>query len=88
MKDWRVALAQIAPRLGDVDANLEVHLARTRSALEANADEIATLETRDNGKPFFESQRCQCLSLLDSFVAKRKLSRASPFAPTTRSDQF
>ena len=38
MKDWRVALAQIAPRLGDVDANLEVHLARTRSALEDNAD--------------------------------------------------
>lgn len=38
MKDWRVALAQIAPRLGDVDANLEVHLARTRSALEDKAD--------------------------------------------------
>jgi predicted amidohydrolase len=38
MKDWRVALAQIAPRLGDVDANLEIHLARTRSALEDNAD--------------------------------------------------
>jgi predicted amidohydrolase len=38
MKDWRVALAQIAPRLGDVDANLEIHLAHTRTAREDRAD--------------------------------------------------
>jgi len=40
MKDWRVALAQIAPKLGDVAANLELHLAHTHRALDDDADLI------------------------------------------------
>lgn len=40
MKDWRVALAQIAPKLGDVAANLEIHLAHTRRAVDDAADLI------------------------------------------------
>jgi predicted amidohydrolase len=38
--EYRVALAQIAPRLGEVEANLELIAARTRDAIAAAADLI------------------------------------------------
>jgi predicted amidohydrolase len=40
MKDWRVALAQVAPKLGDLKANLELHLAHIQRAREDAADLI------------------------------------------------
>jgi predicted amidohydrolase len=41
MTDVRVALAQIAPRLGDVQANLELHLEAIERAREAGAGVVA-----------------------------------------------
>ena len=38
MRDVRVALAQTEPRLGDVDANLDVHLETVERAREGGAD--------------------------------------------------
>jgi predicted amidohydrolase len=38
MRNVRVALAQIAPRLGEIDANLTVHLESVREARRAGAD--------------------------------------------------
>jgi predicted amidohydrolase len=38
MKDWRVALAQIAPKLGDLEANLEKHLSVVNDARTEEAD--------------------------------------------------
>ena len=40
MRDIRVALGQIDPRLGDFEANLEVHVQTTRAAVEAGCDLI------------------------------------------------
>jgi acyl-CoA reductase-like NAD-dependent aldehyde dehydrogenase len=36
-------------------------------AIEANADELAKLETRDNGKPFFESRKVDLPSVVENF---------------------
>ena len=36
-------------------------------AIEANADELATLETQDNGKPFFESRKVDMPSIAENF---------------------
>lgn len=36
-------------------------------ALEANADEIAALETADNGKPYFESRKVDLPSVVENF---------------------
>ncbi len=38
MRNVRVALAQIAPRLGEIEANLEVHLEKVRESRRAGAD--------------------------------------------------
>jgi len=35
--------------------------------LEANADEIAEMETRDNGKPYFESRKVDMPSIVENF---------------------
>jgi acyl-CoA reductase-like NAD-dependent aldehyde dehydrogenase len=35
--------------------------------IEANADELATLETRDNGKPYFESRKVDLPSVVENF---------------------
>jgi len=35
--------------------------------LEANADELAELETRDNGKPYFESRKVDLPSIVENF---------------------
>jgi len=35
--------------------------------IEENADELATLETRDNGKPYFESRRVDLPSVVENF---------------------
>lgn len=35
--------------------------------LEANADELAELETRDNGKPYFESRKVDMPSIVENF---------------------
>ncbi|HEX9885530.1 MAG TPA: aldehyde dehydrogenase family protein [Longimicrobiales bacterium] len=40
---------------------------RLADLIEANADELATLETRDNGKPFFESRRVDLPSVVENF---------------------
>jgi acyl-CoA reductase-like NAD-dependent aldehyde dehydrogenase len=36
-------------------------------AIEANADELATLETADNGKPYFESRKVDLPSIVENF---------------------
>ena len=36
-------------------------------ALQANADELGTLETADNGKPFFESRKVDLPSVIENF---------------------
>ncbi|HSG48097.1 MAG TPA: aldehyde dehydrogenase family protein, partial [Longimicrobiales bacterium] len=36
-------------------------------ALEANADELAALETADNGKPYFESRKVDLPSIVENF---------------------
>jgi acyl-CoA reductase-like NAD-dependent aldehyde dehydrogenase len=36
-------------------------------AIEAASDELATLETRDNGKPFFESRKVDLPSIVENF---------------------
>ena len=36
-------------------------------AIEADADELATLETQDNGKPFFESRKVDMPSIAENF---------------------
>ncbi|MCG6956390.1 MAG: aldehyde dehydrogenase family protein [Gemmatimonadetes bacterium] len=36
-------------------------------ALEANADEVAALETADNGKPYFESRKVDLPSIVENF---------------------
>lgn len=36
-------------------------------AIEANADELAKLETRDNGKPYFESRKVDLPSVVENF---------------------
>jgi predicted amidohydrolase len=38
MKDWRISLAQIAPKLGDLDANMEIHLSRIEQARDESGD--------------------------------------------------
>ena len=40
---------------------------RLADLIEENADELATLETRDNGKPYFESRRIDVPSTVDTF---------------------
>ncbi len=40
MRDYRLGLAQIRPRLGDVEANLEIHLEYTARAVEAGCDVV------------------------------------------------
>ncbi len=40
MRDIRVALGQIAPRLGDIEANLEVHQQAARDAVGTGSDLI------------------------------------------------
>jgi acyl-CoA reductase-like NAD-dependent aldehyde dehydrogenase len=40
---------------------------RLADLIEANADELATLETQDNGKPFFESRKVDLPSVVENF---------------------
>jgi acyl-CoA reductase-like NAD-dependent aldehyde dehydrogenase len=40
---------------------------RLADLIEANADELASLETRDNGKPYFESRKVDLPSVVENF---------------------
>ena len=40
---------------------------RLADLIEANADELGTLETQDNGKPYFESRRIDVPSVVENF---------------------
>lgn len=40
---------------------------RLADAIEANADELAALETADNGKPYFESRKVDLPSIVENF---------------------
>ncbi|MBT7502164.1 MAG: aldehyde dehydrogenase family protein, partial [Gemmatimonadales bacterium] len=58
--DQAVAAAQAAmanPKWTGMNPHKRSHLMwKLADAIEANIDELATLETQDNGKPFFESR--------------------------------
>jgi acyl-CoA reductase-like NAD-dependent aldehyde dehydrogenase len=69
--DRAVASAREAGRSGpwrDMSPHERARLIwRLADAIEAHADELATLETRDNGKPFFESRRVDLPSVVENF---------------------
>jgi acyl-CoA reductase-like NAD-dependent aldehyde dehydrogenase len=69
--DPAVASAREAGRSGpwrDMSPHERARLIwRLADAIEAHADELATLETRDNGKPFFESRRVDLPSVVENF---------------------
>lgn len=69
--DRAVASAREAAR-SDAWRNMNPHkrsklLWRLADAIEAAADELATLETYDNGKPFFESRKVDLPSVVENF---------------------
>jgi acyl-CoA reductase-like NAD-dependent aldehyde dehydrogenase len=53
---------------GALDAHRRSHLIlRLADLIEEHADELATLETHDNGKPFFESRKVDLPMVVDTF---------------------
>ncbi|MBL8858804.1 MAG: carbon-nitrogen hydrolase [Planctomycetes bacterium] len=63
--DCRVVLAQVEPTLGNVSANLEVHLREIRAAIEAKADIIVFPELSLTGY-FLRDQTSEVALALDS----------------------
>jgi acyl-CoA reductase-like NAD-dependent aldehyde dehydrogenase len=69
--DRAVAAANEAVR-SDAWRGMDPHarsalLWKLADAIEANADELATLETRDNGKPYFESRKVDLPTVVQNF---------------------
>jgi aldehyde dehydrogenase (NAD+) len=69
--DRAVAAARDALRSDEwrgMDAHRRSELLwRLADLIEANADELATLETRDNGKPYFESRKVDLPTVVQNF---------------------
>jgi len=60
--------AAASPAWRDMDPHRRsVLLWKLADALEADADGLATLETRDNGKPYFESRQVDLPSVVENF---------------------
>lgn len=56
------------PEWRRMDAHRRAQLLwKLADAIEANADELATLETADNGKPWFESRKVDLPSVVENF---------------------
>jgi acyl-CoA reductase-like NAD-dependent aldehyde dehydrogenase len=56
------------PEWRRMDAHRRARLLwKLADAIEANADELATLETADNGKPWFESRKVDLPSVVENF---------------------
>ncbi len=75
MKTVRVGLAQIAPKLGDVEANLELHLDTVRQAAKAGAEVVLFPELSLTG--YFLRDQVPDVALTTDSPAFRKLMRAS-----------
>ena len=75
MRNVRVALAQIAPRLGEIDANLAIHLDGAREARRAGADLVVFPELSLTG--YLLRDQVPEVALRTGEARLRKLERAS-----------
>ncbi|MCP3978453.1 MAG: hypothetical protein GY716_03845 [bacterium] len=75
MKDFRVALAQISPRLGQLEANLELHLDALARSSDDDADVVVFPELSLTG--YLLRDQVPDVALRPTDPAMRRLARAS-----------